>query len=162
MRNQATDIKSGLELFKSILDEKVKSSQPKNRKGNLLVQGVSVSPHQFATYLALKGLVAAGNHSPSYRAISAFRGDDVFASSIASNIKSLRRKGLIAWETKDMPITTSEGAGGLRAAIHIRYSFTSPPVAAKNAGMEVLRSMSKAINREYAKATKALTRKTAH
>ena len=157
MRNQA-DIQSGLELFKGILDEKVKASQPKNRIGNILVHGVSVSPHQFATYLALKGLVTAGNHSPSYRAISDFRGDGALESSIAGNIKVLRSKGLITWETKVMSIETSNGSGGLRAERHIRYEFTSPPVVAKKAGMDVLQSMSKAINRELAKAAKAINK----
>ena len=150
-----SDIQSGLELFKSILDEKRKSSQPKNRKGNSLVHGVSISPHQFATYLATKGLVTAGNHSPSYEAIALFRGDNVSKAKISNNLKLLRSKGLVTWETKKKTI----GVGGLTAESHVRYEFSPPPVnSAKEAGDSVLDQMSKAINRELKKANKAINK----
>jgi hypothetical protein len=57
-----------------------------------------------------------------------------------------------------MPVETAKGFGGLRAERHIRYQFTSPPNAAKEAGMDVLQSMSKAINRELARASKAINK----
>ncbi len=141
-----THSQTGLEVFKKILDEQIQEPQ-KARKGGVLLKGVSVSTHQFATYLAIKGLVTAGNHSPSLKAIADFRGDERPSSSLSNEVAALRKKGLIDWETKTMTLPT-----GLKATQHIRYRFLtpkiSPPEVNGRDAQEVLRQMSKAINRE--------------
>ena len=113
---------NSLEIFKDILDEQIVSG-PKAKKGSVLVKGVSVPFGQFFTYLALKGLVTAGNHSPSYGAIAKFREDDILASSVAQSLKGLRKKGLIDWETQPCRLSS-----GLEATQNVRYRFLTPVV----------------------------------
>jgi len=113
---------NSLEIFKEILDEQIVSS-PKARKGSVLIKGISVPAGQFSTYLAIKGLVTAGNHSPSYGAIARFREDGIASSGIAHSVKCLRKKGLLDWETQPCRLNS-----GLVATQNVRYTFPTPIV----------------------------------
>jgi len=113
---------NSLEIFKEILDEQIVSS-PKARKGSVLIKGISVPAGQFSTYLAIKGLVTAGNHSPSYGAIARFREDGIAPSGISHSVKCLRKKGLLDWETQSCRLNS-----GLVATQNVRYTFPTPIV----------------------------------
>ena len=153
-----SDIQAGLEVFKNLLDKHVETQQPKNRKGNFLVNGVSISPRQYATYLALKGLVTAGNHSPSYQAIANWRADGSTVTGVYTQIHALRKKGLISWETKSSPIRNGHGGGGMVAQQHIRYQFSPPPQSVGLAVSTVIERMSATIERELATAAEAINK----
>lgn len=153
-----SDIQAGLEVFKNLLDKHVETQQPKNRKGNFLVNGVSISPRQYATYLALKGLVTAGNHSPSYQAIANWRADGSTVTGVYTQIHVLRKKGLISWETKSSPIRNGHGGGGMVAQQHIRYQFSPPPQSVGLAVSTVIERMSATIERELATAAEAINK----
>lgn len=153
-----SDVQAGLEVFKNLLDKHVVTQQPKNRKGNFLVHGVSISPRQYATYLALKGLVTAGNHSPSYEAIVNWRADGSRVGGVYAQIHSLRKKGLISWETKPSPIRNGSGGGGMVAQQHIRYQLSPPPQSVGVAISDVIERMSATIEKELATATEAINK----
>jgi len=136
---------NGLEIFKEILDEQILSS-PKARKGSVLIKGISVPASQFSTYLAIKGLVAAGNHSPSYGAIAQFREDGITRTGISYSLKCLRKKGLLDWETQPYQLNS-----GLVSTRNVRYTFPTPIVEelseSAQASNEVLIGLRKSVDR---------------
>lgn len=77
------------------------ASRPQpSRKGNIVLDnGVELTPHQYLTYLGLKGILADQNapKEPTAKDIAAWREDGTTANIVNQHLSSLRDKGLAEW-----------------------------------------------------------------
>ena len=77
------------------------ASRPQpSRKGNIVLDnGVELTPHQYLTYLGLKGILADQNapKEPTAKDIAKWREDGTTANSVGTHLGSLRDKGLAEW-----------------------------------------------------------------